>query len=503
MNFIDRFKPQVEKALAFYPYFVFLLPLFFVLHGLNENFGFVNLSDGIELWAVYSVIMLVLFGLFLLLLKKPVKAALITFYLFSVFFFYGVLQDFLSAHARQLNRYILLIPFFLLVFILLLFFLTRSKSGFTKTTKYLNLLLIILIVMDAVGFFGKWIFPAEKSFGLTPVRPGNNAVNCDTCSKPDVYLLLFDEYASSSALKKNLDFDNSDIDSFLAAKNFRLQPSSSSNYNFTPFSMSSILNMSYIYGINPDRITGNEYALCTRLLRKNAVTKKFTSLGYEIVNYSIFNIDGLPPQIHENFLPTKTELITGQTLLDRLRKHLLWHLVTGRFAIPSLTEKTIFLYYKNNNKLIDWLTTASRTKSARPRFIYAHFMMPHYPYLFDSSGNFRDLDNYKAFDHITPGYLNSVRYTNRKLKQLVTTIQENTNGKAAIIAMGDHGYRSDSTIPKQDFFKNFNAVYLPPHYKSGYYDSITGVNQFRVLFNSLFKTDYPLLKDSTVFLVDD
>ncbi|HSB93840.1 MAG TPA: sulfatase-like hydrolase/transferase [Flavitalea sp.] len=96
----------------------------------------------------------------------------------------------------------------------------------------------------------------------------------------------------------------------------------------------------------------------------------------------------------------------------------------------------------------------SKAGSNRPKFVYAHFMMPHYPHLFDSSGNFRDLINYKAFDHETAYYLNSVRYTNRRLNQLVSAIQQNSNGKAVIIAMGDHGYRSDSTIQKHDYFSN-------------------------------------------------
>ena len=111
-------------------------------------------------------------------------------------------------------------------------------------------------------------------------------------------------------------------------------------------------------------------------------------------------------------------------------------------------------------------------------------------------------DEYRKAGNSIEGYINNLRYTNNKLKELVTNIQENTKGKAVIIVMGDHGYRSES-LPKHDYFRNFNSIYLPPGYQSAYYDSVSGVNQFRVLFNTLFKTVYPLLKDSTVFLSDD
>ena len=104
MNFTDLLKARIQKWLVGFPYFVFLLPLFFVLHGLNENFGYVRFRDGLQLWLMYSISILIFFGLFFLLFKRYVSAAIITFYLFCIFFFYGVFQDFLAIHANFLNR---------------------------------------------------------------------------------------------------------------------------------------------------------------------------------------------------------------------------------------------------------------------------------------------------------------------------------------------------------------------------------------------------------------
>lgn len=69
--------------------------------------------------------------------------------------------------------------------------------------------------------------------------------------------------------------------------------------------------------------------------------------------------------------------------------------------------------------------------------------------------------------------------------------------------MGDHGFRNcRQTKDRSCFFRNMNAVYLPDKNYSGFYDSITGVNQFRALFNTLFHEDFPILKDSSIFLID-
>ena len=52
------------------------------------------------------------------------------------------------------------------------------------------------------------------------------------------------------------------------------------------------------------------------------------------------------------------------------------------------------------------------------------------------------------------------------------------------------------------YYKNLNAVYFPDKDYQLMTDSIGGVNQFRVIFNTLFKQNMPLLKDSTIFLID-
>lgn len=53
---------------------------------------------------------------------------------------------------------------------------------------------------------------------------------------------------------------------------------------------------------------------------------------------------------------------------------------------------------------------------------------------------------------------------------------------------------NDATMP----FYNLNAVYLPQKSYSGWYNGINNVNQFRVLLNTLFHQQMPLLADSIV-----
>ena len=100
-------------------------------------------------------------------------------------------------------------------------------------------------------------------------------------------------------------------------------------------------------------------------------------------------------------------------------------------------------------------------------------------------------------------YLDYIPYTNNRIKELISTIQKNTDGNAVIIFMGDHGYRySIQQGEPINHFQNQNAIYFPDRDYHLLYDSVTGVNQFRVVFNKLFNQQIPLLKDSAIFLRD-
>jgi hypothetical protein len=66
--------------------------------------------------------------------------------------------------------------------------------------------------------------------------------------------------------------------------------------------------------------------------------------------------------------------------------------------------------------------------------------------------------------------------------------------------IGDHGFREHQE--KNFQFRNLNAVYISSGNYSEFYDTVTNVNEYRVLFNTLFKASLPLKKDSTIFLTD-
>jgi hypothetical protein len=259
--------------------------------------------------------------------------------------------------------------------------------------------------------------------------------------------------------------------------------------------------MSYNHGLaDTNAVTIKDYARCNSIIENATLIRFLRQAGYDIINCSIFDLQDNPSLVDESLLPIKTKLISDRTLLYRIRRDLGWLLIKH---LPL--KHTYSHYLEDNHKFLDLVHRRARINNTIPEFIYAHFTMPHPPYFYDKDGNRRsDTKVYSELGNSNPpAYLGYLQYTNTEIQNLVNNIQQNDSG-AVIIIMGDHGYRySNGTQEGTEYnFRNINAVYLPGNKQSQLYDSISGVNQFRVVLNHLFALELPLLKDSTVFLKD-
>jgi hypothetical protein len=486
--------------------YLFLIPVFFVLHGYLENFGFIGVGESLLLMLTYGGVSALLYFIFLFFYKEHIKAALLSTYIMGFYLFFGAFHDFFKNHKIPLHKYSIILPLFLVFLIFGLVYLKRIKKPFSRSTLFLNLLFAIYLTVDMSGIVWKLFHPNPNRLSTYEFANASNYKVCAKCTKPDIYLLLFDEYASSLSLKQRFQYDNGNLDSFLIDRGFHIQGQSRSNYNFTPFSMASILNMSYLQGIkNPSACTLEDYAYCDNLVRDDEVIKYLSYQGYDIVNYSVFDLAGNPSKVEQTFLPLKTKLITDRTLYKYLQKDIGWLLYSGKFKIKWLLEKTMFRHSNNNKTFVDLVKKESAIQSDKPRFVYAHFYMPHPPFFYDKNNNKRDVRTvYQQNDEkFYQAYLDYIPYTNEKAKELINTIQQNTNNSAVIIFLGDHGFRhTTNPADLSNYFQNQNAIYFPDRDYQSVYDSVSNVNEFRIIFNKLFNADFPLLKDSSIFLTD-
>ncbi len=475
--------------------------VFFIVHGYSEYQHVVPFKTIIPLLSLLLAAAVLLFLINRKLLGSPEKANLLTSFIIFVVLFFGVFQDFLVQFRflADFTRFRFFVPFMLLLIVVFFIWIKKTNRSLHKSILYLNTLLLIYILFDA-GSISKHRFTPSNTAGNELAK--HQLHTCDTCSKPPVYLILLDGYFGSKGLKAYFNYDNTRFENFLQRNDFHVVPSTHSNYLFTLYSMASLLNMKYLEGIG-EPVLSNHYGYITAAtgIKENLVCKFFASQGYSINNFSIFDVAGIPAGYSSGLLTEKVQLINSQTMYYRVNKWLLSF--PGKIGLKKQSAEEYENSFINNNEAVMERTLLqSRSQNKQPSFTYCHLVMPHEPYVLDSNGvrirNTAGLERLSK-DSIDQLFLQYEIYVNKRISTFIEELKKTTAGNAVILLMSDHGYKearitNDATMP----FYNLNAVYLPQKNYSGWYSGISNVNQFRVLLNTLFHQQMPLLADSIV-----
>lgn len=484
--------------LSKYPLFLYLLSVFFILHGLNENYKLVPAKDAAWLALFYIGCSFILSLLCWLVYRNFRKANLTAFVLMCIFFLFGSVHDALKSIFPNsfIIKYIFILPLLFVLSLLIIFLIKRYKSDFKQAFIYLNTVLIILLVVEA------FIISRKIAATKTPVTSlSKELTNCTNCSTPDIYLIVADGYTSNTALKEVFNFDNTVFETELKQRSFHIINNSFSNYNATAYSMTSMLNLNYLNNLVNLNDSKENLGICYENIKQNQTLLFLKETGYQFYNYSDFSFPDQPAVTNPTFLLAKTRTITSQTLSGRIYRDLWYHLATD-LKLRSVINNYVYGQLRNNEKVYKLTEEIAEKKSNVPKFVYSHLIMPHNPYYFDKVGNPTSIEKLQDYSGANrKDFVEYLQYANKKLLDLIDHIKNKSSQPPVIILMGDHGFRqfNDSTDKKYQFM-NLSSIYLPNGSYSSYYDSSSLVNQMRIFLNTQFNQKLTLLKDSTVFI---
>ena len=112
--------------------------------------------------------------------------------------------------------------------------------------------------------------------------------HCQRCSKPDIFLIVADEYAGERQLREELSFNNFEFLDDLRKRGFHVLNNTSSNYNQTMYSMASMFKMNYLTNIEEKASSKKDINECFRSTNKNAFVDYLLNDGYTVENFSVF-----------------------------------------------------------------------------------------------------------------------------------------------------------------------------------------------------------------------
>lgn len=497
--------PWVHKLLSQYPIHLFLLSPFFISFKYTQYQGLLDKTETLKA-AFYILIGLVFVASFYFLLYKQFqKSAIAATVSGLLFLFFGDLREsFQNSEVKLLAVFSEYKFFLLLIFVpfVIFLFLLKKKINALKTTFYLNLVFLIyssIEIYNEIKLFNSKQQQVTKHIQTVPVS--------DSVQKnlPDIYYIVPDCYPSTAYQKEMLATDNSGFDSSLAALGFYLVTNSKSNYNRTAFSLLCTFTMSYPPWLaNNNSVNAFYYNKAITEISTADAFQIMEANGYSFVNLSLFDFKNTKALKKEKFLSTTTsEMIFKFTFWSYFSSDILASWVFNKadnwkkMMIQTNEPKRAY-----NKKIIDSLLNGI-TNQPKPAFVYAHLMMPHAPYFYDSTGKALPNDSIytKAFYTDRKKFAGYIKYTNQNLLNLIRATQSKTNGKAVIILQSDHGIADLDATRESDAFRNYTAIYYPDSNYSQLYNSMSNVNIFRLVFNKFLRQQLPLLPDNSNYLL--
>ena len=463
-----------------------------------SNFYETHLTDIFRPILFSLVFCLVIYLLFRGIFRKDKnKSPLITSITILLFYSYGHVYNIIESNgslADLIGHHRYLIAIFGLVWISALLFVIFRKTNDNLTLLF-NLVGIVLVVLPI--FQITWMSIGERRAKLSLGATQSGQIQSDGYLdySPDVYYIILDTFARPDVLEEEYGIDLSEFVTQMENLGFYYASESQSNYRETFSSLTSSLNMQYVYSIAENLNTTRGSAVYQETIKNNEVVQIFQSLDYQTIAFSTgyrwseittadifyFTDFSMPVQGLSSF----ESLLLQTTIVYPLR---------GYFNV-STTLNSLQPHIDAQRRMLS--TLPEIPENPNPTFTFAHFLVPHVPFIFDEDGSIlEDPGYYSGADngaindeYRLDGYRRQVQFISQQILDISKSIIENSDNPPIIIIQGDHGFKGENRN------KILNLYYFPDLDYGHLYETISPINSFRVILSQYFGLDYPVIED--------
>jgi len=485
----NKLRAIFRGPVVFYPLLFAAFPILF-LYAYN-----ISQTSASQVWMPLGISVgagLGMWGVLTLILRSPAKAGVATAIFLGLFFSYGRLHNVLAYQGLVISSHFFLLPATLAVWAACVYLIRRTKSDLLVTTRLLNVVAVVVIAINLINIASYEIGRAGAAETEMPAETAQQPVagQADPGTLPDIYLIIPDEYAHPDTMLEWYDYDIGWFFEGLEDRGFFIAHESETPTGSTDRALAGVLNMEHIDGEpSADRLY--------RMIAYNSAAEFLRARGYEFIYFgNVYDCGRWYGYMEDNadryfnhwggattpWMSEFQEVLWNTTML----KPLYYHMVGAEYEIA---------WRRQTLSTLEHLKELPREEG--PRFVVAHLICPHEPFVFGPEGrhvaavnwaNYRD----KQF------YLGQYIFISVVIEEVVHVLLEESATPPVIIIQSDHGIRPHHPgidIGPDEWRKILNAMYLPGVDHSELSESISPVNTFRLIFNHCFGADYPLLED--------
>lgn len=498
--------PRIRwDKLSAFPWHVLLIALYVPMQLGAHNIGQIPMSFIYRSVFVSGLLGLMILWVVWFIFRNWVTAGIAATMIIALILSYGHVYHYvenLQIGGFLIGRHRYLVLLWIISTVLGLRWVIGNSGRLPPVSSVLNTIAAVLLIfpvfqLTLYGMHSSHNNSQEASAASPLSSPRTVEVTSDRNS-PDVYYIILDAYGRSDVLLNLFGFDNSSFLSRLREVGFYVADCSQSNYSKTDLSFSSSLNMDYVTTLDPSLSPGNTDRLpLWNLIKNNAVKSAFDELGYTTIgfesgfDFSHFNnLDIFYTPLKKGF--NEFEILYLRTTMAVLLDD------AGMFARFHYTPED----RKRELILFDLKTLPELPHIPGPKFVFAHLVIPHQPFVFAPNGEpfviperiNKGVTYYTKHDYVL-GYRNQAIFISGQILQVVQDIIKKSAIPPVIIIQGDHG---PSHFGESERMGILNAYYFPDA-GAELYARITPVNSFRLLFNTYFGDNYELLEDVSYY----
>lgn len=495
-------KQKFKRTL--FPFHPLLFAIFPAVSILSGNLHILSPADIIFPIFLFVVLAVCLWlGLFFVF-RDIIKTGLITSLSLFLFFSYGHISSIIYDTFFQettFKEHLILLTIFFGLLILISLYIIKSKHSLHNASSIINIVAIssLLVPIVIIGsYFPEQDFSIREENMIDTNYLGNNI---NTAQLPDIYLIVLDSYTNEKILNDLFNFDNSDFVSFLSSKKFFITDNSFSHYHTSFLSIASMLNMEYINNLTNDvgENSKNRY-LAYKMIDQNTAMKIAKSKGYVTVNID----SGWEATRHISAadlnLCGKNQFLNSQTIVMMIRNSMLNPIYVKIFE--SDYRERISCTFSSISSL--------HQEIEQPIFVFAHIFLPHGPYYWGPNGEYYvpEQATLEGFKKDKEGFTDQLQFTNKKTKQMITKILNESETSPIIILTSDHGtmlsHENDSVTDDYIFERMSNIMYVHvPDNNDLFYDGMSYINLLRIIYNSYLAQNFSYLEDRYYFSDDE
>jgi hypothetical protein len=412
---------------------------------------------------------------------------------------YGAMAGF-TVGGFLVGRHTLLLPLWGLLAGSVVFLAVRIGRSLPRLTGALNVVAAVLVLVNVTAIAVHEIGANQPS--LTPPGLAGVALRWRPLlghpGPPDIYYLILDEYAGEQTLESQFGFDNRPFLDALSRQGFYVASRSRTNYPRTSLALAASLNMTYLdFLTRRVRADSADAGPLRGLMREHVVGRLLQRAGYSYVHIgSTWSPTATSPIADVNVkfqgLSEFATVLYHTTILEPIARRL--------HVFPQLLDARRNEWASVQREFRDLADARARPG---PKFVLAHFLIPHDPFVFDRRGRFVTEQQESA----TPrdrAYVDQLAYTNTRVLNVIETLLSGPVAERPIvIVQSDEGPYAGAPTSWTKLrlpvlmrkFEILNAYYLPGLARTGLYPSMTPVNTFRLVFDRYFGARLPLLPD--------